>query len=206
MQRPKRELECGELLHGHPCPPLALGLRAGHAALGALETPRAVERELFAMVEVGGDHYGQGFADGVQVATGCTFGKDLIVRVPHGKLGLTLVDQRRRRAVRVAVRGEVDEALESSEWFRVCEARGQPWAPVPDEVLEPLLGFVRATAEDRLFSVSPVFPMELEDGTPSFRTVPCDACGDRVLLPYVRERGEARLCLRCAERRALPPR
>lgn len=202
----KRELECGELLHGHPCPPLALGLRAGHAALKALGVPRAVERELLAMVEVASDHYGQGFADGIQVATGCTFGKDRIVRVPHGKLGLTLLDQRRRRAVRVAVLGSAGEVLESTEWFRVCQSTGEPWAPVPSEVLDPVLEFVLESAEDHLFSVSPIFPMEIEDGLPSFRTVRCHACGDLVLQAYVRESGDARLCLRCAERMALPRR
>jgi formylmethanofuran dehydrogenase subunit E len=199
-----RELECGELLHGHPCPPLTLGVRAGHAALRALAVPRAVERELFAMVEVTSDHYGQGFADGVQVATGCTFGKDRIVRVPHGKLGLTLLDQRRRRAVRVAVRAAVGEALESSAWFRAVRSAGEPWAPVPREVLEPIFAFVLDCEDDHLFSTSPIFPMELEEGAPSFRTVPCQACGDLVLEPYVERRGEAQLCLRCAER--IPPR
>lgn len=201
-----RQLQCGELLHGHPCPPLALGLRAGHAALRVLGVPRAVERELFAMVEVGSDHYGQGFADGVQVGTGCTFGKDRIVRVPHGKLGLTLLDQRRRRAVRVAVRAAVGETVESSEWFRAVRAAGEPWAPVPSEVLEPIFRFVLETDDDRLFSASPIFPMEIEEGAPSFRTVPCQACGDLVLEPYVQRREDVQLCLRCAERIAPPAR
>lgn len=39
---------CGTLAHGHPCPPLVLGVRAGFVAMGRLGVGRATERELFA--------------------------------------------------------------------------------------------------------------------------------------------------------------
>lgn len=121
-----RLLQCAEVLHGHPCPPLVLGLRAGLLAMTQLGVSRAAERELFAMVELGSDHYAQGFADGVQVATGCSFGKERIARVPMGKLGMTLVDQRTGRAVRVVARSELLDGLESTEWFRRCAERCAP--------------------------------------------------------------------------------
>lgn len=113
-------LRCGTLAHGHSCPPLALGIRASAAALSKLGVGRARDRELFAFVQLGSDHYAQGFADGVQVATGCTFGKDLIVRIPHGKAILRLVDQPSGRAVRVAPRPETIALIEESDWFRAC--------------------------------------------------------------------------------------
>src|SRR5512142_734031 len=117
-------IRCGTLAHGHACPPLVLGVRAGFVAMASLGVGRARDRELFAFVELGSDHYAQGFADGVQVATGCTFGKDLIVRIPHGKAILRLVDQLHGRAVRIAPRPETIALIEGSGWFRACSATG----------------------------------------------------------------------------------
>ncbi len=54
-------VRCGTLAHGHVCPPLVLGVRAGFVAMSRLGVGRAVERELFAFVELGSDHYAQGF-------------------------------------------------------------------------------------------------------------------------------------------------
>ena len=45
-------------------------------------------------------------ADGVQMATGCTFGKGLIERTEYGKWALSLVDVATRKAVRVSVKPE----------------------------------------------------------------------------------------------------
>jgi formylmethanofuran dehydrogenase subunit E len=115
-------VRCATVAHGHACPPLVLGVRAGSIAMSRLGVGRAVERELFAFVELGSDHYAQGFADGVQFVTGCTFGKDLIVRLPHGKAGVRLVDQARGRAIRVAPRPENLAWLERTAWLRACEA------------------------------------------------------------------------------------
>jgi formylmethanofuran dehydrogenase subunit E len=50
--------KAGLLLHGHKCPAMPMGLRAGLAAL----------------IEIGQDHCATCYADGIQMATGCTFG------------------------------------------------------------------------------------------------------------------------------------
>jgi formylmethanofuran dehydrogenase subunit E len=195
-----RTLEAGELLHGHPCPPLALGLRAGALALERLGVVRARERELFAFVELAGDHYGQGFGDGVQIVTGCTFGKDNIARVPLGKLGLTLLDQRQRLGVRVSARGELVERLEASAWFRSSVVSGAPWADAAEPEAGEAIALVLAAPADALFAVSPPFPMAIEDAPPGFLTEPCDACGERVLAKYLGDLHGRRLCTRCGDR------
>lgn len=161
---------------------------------------RASDRELFAFVELGSDHYAQGFTDGIQFATGCTFGKDLIVRLPQGKVGVRLVDQVRGRAVRVVPRAEATAALEGSEWFRACSASGSfanSCAPLADPVVDELLD----SSDDALFAVSPVFPLRIEYPPPSFESVECAACGERVLASYARELDGRRLCVACEERR-----
>lgn len=193
-------VRCGTLAHGHACPPLVLGIRAGAAAMGRLGVGRALDRELFAFVELGSDHYAQGFADGVQVATGCTFGKDLIIRIPHGKAILRLVDQLNGRAVRVAPRAETIARIEQSEWFRACSSSGR-FASDCARFADPLGEEILAASEDALFVVSPVFPLRIEQPVPSFETVRCEACGESVLASYAREIDGQRLCVACEERR-----
>jgi formylmethanofuran dehydrogenase subunit E len=193
-------IRCATLAHGHACPPLVLGVRAGAVAMRRLGVGRARERELFAFVELGSDHYAQGFADGIQFATGCTFGKDLIVRIPHGKAGVRLVDQVRGRAIRVIPRPEAIASLERTDWFRACAANGEfasDCVHLAGAAAEALLG----APEDELFSVSPVFPLGIEYPRPTFESVVCQACGESVLAPYAREVEGRRLCVACEERR-----
>ncbi len=193
-------IRCGTLAHGHACPPLVLGVRAGFVAMSRLGVGRAVERELFAFVELGSDHYAQGFADGVQFATGCTFGKDLIIRIPHGKAGVRLVDQARGRAIRVIPRPETLAKLERTDWFRACESSGRfarDCAHLAGSAMDELL----AVPDDVLFSVSPVFPLGIEHPSPTFESVACAACGESVLTPYARDVDGQRLCIACDERR-----
>lgn len=193
-------IRCGTLAHGHACPPLVLGIRAGFTAMGRLGVGRAVDRELFAFVELGSDHYAQGFADGIQFATGCTFGKDLIIRLPQGKASVRLVDQARGRAVRVVPRPATIATLERSEWFRTCsESRG--FANACDHLAGPVADEILRASEDALFAVSPVFPLRIEYPHPTFESVECDACGENVLASYVREVEGRRLCVACEERR-----
>ncbi len=66
-------LKAGQLLHGHKCPAMPLGLRAGAAAMNALAVARAKDKDLVAILELGDDHCAYCFADGVQMITGCTF-------------------------------------------------------------------------------------------------------------------------------------
>ncbi|MDW8103354.1 MAG: FmdE family protein, partial [Anaerolineae bacterium] len=67
-------LKAGEL-HGHFCPFLALGVRAGliaMQALGVQENPGM--EDVVAILECNNC-----FSDGVQVVTGCTFGNNALI-------------------------------------------------------------------------------------------------------------------------------
>ena len=56
--------------HGHECPGLAIGYRMATAAMETLDSFRAEDEELVAIVE--NDACG---VDALQCVTGCTFGK-----------------------------------------------------------------------------------------------------------------------------------
>jgi formylmethanofuran dehydrogenase subunit E len=66
------------------------GVRIGLAALRVLGVKRSGGTQLYGIVEIGEDHGGTCFGDGVQYATGCTFGKGNIRKQPYGKLALSL--------------------------------------------------------------------------------------------------------------------
>ncbi|GAO01508.1 fmdE, Molybdenum formylmethanofuran dehydrogenase operon [Anaeromyxobacter sp. PSR-1] len=170
-----------------------------------LAVGRALDRELFAFVELGSDHYAQGFADGVQFVTGCTFGKDLIVRIPHGKASLRLVDQEKGRAIRVALRPEAIEGVEQSNWFRTCSSTGR-FASETDRAANPLIAEIVAVPEETLFAVGPVFPLRIEHPDPTFESIRCDGCGESVLTTYVRKVDGRHLCVACEERQRVKTR
>lgn len=193
-------VHCGTMAHGHPCPPLVLGIRAGSVAMRRLGVGRALDRELFAFVELGSDHYAQGFTDGIQLVTGCTYGKDLIIRLPHGKAGVRLIDQASERAVRVVTRPETVAVLERSHWFRACSASGR-YASECAQLARPLIEELLGASDDALFTLSPVFPLGVETAPRSFESVRCEVCGESVLAPYSREVDGHRLCVPCEERR-----
>ena len=68
--------------HGHWCPGLAIGLRAGEYVLNHMG--RAADEDIVALVETD-----MCAVDGIQVLTGCTFGKGNLRYQDHGKLAFT---------------------------------------------------------------------------------------------------------------------
>ena len=74
--------------------------------LGAVVIREALKRsggrQLHAFIEIGEDHGGMCFGDGVQHATGCTLGKGNMDKTPFGKLAVTVVERATNRAIRVS--------------------------------------------------------------------------------------------------------
>jgi formylmethanofuran dehydrogenase subunit E len=83
--------------HRHLCPRQVLGVRVGLAGAQALglDLPRR-DKRLLIFVETDGC-----FADGVDVATGCTMGHRTLRLEDYGKIAATFVDVKTETAVRV---------------------------------------------------------------------------------------------------------
>jgi formylmethanofuran dehydrogenase subunit E len=84
--------------HSHLCPRQVIGVRSGLAAVAALgiDVPQTKKR-LLTIVETDGC-----FADGVEVATGCSVGHRTLRVEDYGKIAATFIDTRSEHAVRVA--------------------------------------------------------------------------------------------------------
>lgn len=197
MVDPKEYLKFGQQFHGHKCPAMPLGLRVGAAAMNKLGVERAKDSQLVAILELGDNHCATCFADGVQVITGCTLGKGNVQKLHYGKWGVTLVEAKTGRAVRVAPIGEVQAQTKKTDFFINYRMKGIPASEVPDEVVEPLIDEVMNAPDDKLLTISEVFHYDLPKHPHTFAGFICDECGDMVVEGYGRPMGDKKVCQAC---------
>jgi len=200
MDRSDELYRVGLALHGHKCPAMPMGLRAGLAAMEALGVGHAPDGQLTALVEIDENHCSTCFADGVQVATGCTFGKGNIKKLGYGKFGLTLVDNKTGRSVRVVVRPEAMRRNQESEFIQ-HRRRGVPASMIDPGLVESLIDAVLKDPTERLLDVGPVV-----EGKPTvmpphdFDTIICAECGEVTVECYARVKHGQIVCIPCAAR------
>lgn len=197
MIEAKEFLKAGQAFHGHKCPGMPLGLRVGAAAMNKLGVERSRDGQLVALVELGEDHCATCFADGIQMITGCTFGKGNIKKLQYGKWGVTLIDTKTGRAVRVSPKAEVMLANKKSDFVTKYREKGIPASHVPEEVVEPLVRKVMNTPEGQLLTVGEVTDYEVQKRSDSFAGIICDSCGEMVVEEYSRMVGDRRVCIPC---------
>ena len=119
--------EVGVKFHGHKCPAMPMGLRAGLAALKVLGVERAKDKELIVESETGEGNAAGCFVDGIMVATGATYGKSNIKKLRYGKMAFTLIDEKSGRAVRVFLKPDF---LREGPRFALCpETKGRHASP-----------------------------------------------------------------------------
>ena len=202
MVDPKELLEIGQRFHGHKCPAMPMGLRVGAAAMNKLGVERATDGQLVALVELGENHCAACFGDGIQMVTGCTFGKGNIQRLNYGKWGLTLIDRASGRAVRVVPKTEAMLANKQSEFFKNYREKGVPASQVPASVVEPLIAKVMGAPDEMLMNIGEPFTHPLPKKVESFAGIVCDLCGEMTVEGYGRPLGNKKVCVSCYERAA----
>jgi formylmethanofuran dehydrogenase subunit E len=188
--------------HGHICPFLVLGLRASEIAMKRLGIEKAGEaetvgEEILAIVECNNC-----FADGVQVATGCTLGNNSLIYLDLGKNAVTLVRRGDWKGVRVYVDSDRLRSLYFSEdALRLFEkvVVKREGTREDQEKLRKLwteIGLSLASTPEDLFKVEEVRVAEIERA-PIFESVKCEGCGELAMATRVREVDGKRLCLGC---------
>lgn len=193
-------LEAGLNLHGHKCPAMPLGLRAGAAAMTRLGVGRSKDKELSAIVELGDDHCSHCFADGIQTVTGCTCGKGNLRKTGYGKFGVTLVDRKSGQAVRVVPKAKAQARMKETPFFFEYRGKGVPASRVPDAVVDPLIRQVMEAPEDAILTVGKPFPMDGNKPSETFASFVCDLCGETVVEKYGRIVGGKKVCIPCQEK------
>jgi formylmethanofuran dehydrogenase subunit E len=190
-------LTFGQKFHGHKCPAMPMGLRAGLAAMKKLGVAHSPDGQLDAILELDEEHCATCFADGVQVATGCTYGKGNIKRLGYGKWGLTLVDRKMKRAVRVVPKTEVMMKNKQSKFMELRKS-GVPASQVPAEIADPLVEMVSNAPDDMLFNIGEISPFEPRTPDHTFESVICSRCGEMVVERNARLKEGKAVCIPCS--------
>jgi len=200
MDRNDELYKAGLLLHGHKCPAMPMGLRAGEAALKALGVERAMDGQLTVLVEIDSEHCATCYADGVMMATGCTFGKGNIRKLGYGKFVLTLIDNKTGRSVRVATRNEVIKRNQESEFIQFRK-NGVPASKIDLALVEPSVDYILAELADNLFKIGPIQEIKITPGRAhDFNTFICSECGEVAVERYARVKNGNVVCMPCAEK------
>jgi len=161
--------------HGHECPGLAMGYKMATVAMESLESMRAEDEELVAIVE--NDACG---VDALQCVTGCTFGKGNLLFRDYGKQVYTIYCRSTRAGVRVHFHGKgTPESVKDS---RIALAK-----------------WILSAASDSVLSVTPVTIPE-PDPAKIRESIPCLFCGESVMSSRVRQLDEKPACIPCYEK------
>jgi len=198
---PDNLLELALAFHGHKCPAMPLGLRAGLAAMRTLGVQRAKDKELHVVSETGKGHAAGCFLDGVMVATGCTYGKSNIEKLYYNKMAFTLIDVAGRRAVRVSLKADFFAGMLKSPFVELRK-KGIPPQDVPAEVAEPLIDRVLSLPEEVFLKIEPVKSCAFSRPPGVFEIEPCARCGEMTFVDKLVEAGRKRLCLACEQKTA----
>ena len=173
-------------IHGHACGGMPMGFVAGTAALKALGIERERNMDTMAVVEAGNGHAAGCFVDGVQFATGCTFGKGVMKKEPKGKWSFRLIDKKRARAVKVTIRPEILAKAFAAPFITDYRLKGINPTDIPKEIGTPGFTGLFGLPPEKVVTVEGPFDVELPKPTPCFETVNCTVCGDTVAENYVR--------------------
>ncbi len=194
----KELFEIGVKFHGHKCPAMPMGLKAGLAAMNALGVSRAQDKELLAISETGKGHAAGCFLDGIMTATGCTYGKSNVQKRYFNKMAFTLVDQQTGRAVRVSLKPDFFEKALASPFVQKRKAGVLP-QDIEPEIADPLVARILDMDENAFLDIGEVHQVEVAKGKGVFTAKRCAICGELTFVNKMRvtEKGEL-VCIPCS--------
>jgi formylmethanofuran dehydrogenase subunit E len=161
--------------HGHECPGLAMGYRMATAAMNKLDSIRAEDEEIVAIVE--NDACG---VDALQCVTGCTFGKGNLIFRDYGKHVFKIYCRSSKSGVRVYFHGE----------------------GIPEKLREDrraLTQWILSASGDSLLSIEPISIAEPEPAKIR-KSIPCSVCGENVMESRINQLGGKPTCIPCVEK------
>ncbi len=193
----KELLEIGFKFHGHKCPAMPLGIRAGLTAMKKLGVEQASNKELFCFVETGPSHATMCFVDGVQTATGCTYGKANIEKLNYGKNAIRLIDLKNKRSVRVSLNPEFQVKGLSSEFVKLRQKGIEP-KDIPLEIVDPLIEKIMSAKDEEILSIGEVVATEFESPKGTFYWERCEKCKEVVFAHGLRVLNGKHYCIPCS--------
>ncbi len=182
--------------HGHYCPFMPIGYRMGILALKRLGIDRVRDHGVFCLPEMGDRHPQTCMIDGLQAATGCTYGKLLMERLNYGKYA-AIFYRPGKVAIRISVRPEFIDRVHRADFFKYRQ-RGIEPSKIPYDVCKKAIEPVLTANEDEMFKVEGLPDFRFERPKGSWQRARCEKCGEYVFEPYIRVKNGQDLCIPCS--------
>jgi formylmethanofuran dehydrogenase subunit E len=182
--------------HGHICPGLAYGYRASEYAKTCLDTGRAADEEMVAIVENDAC-----MIDAIQYITGCTMGKGNLIFRDHGKPVYTFMLRNGEKAVRIALKPafSMDSLSPETEEIQKRITAGTATAADHERMQElraAMIQKILTAPLDEIYECREVTP-ELPERARLFRSVLCEVCGEPVSEQKARVQDGKIVCIPC---------
>jgi len=182
--------------HGHRCPFMPIGYRMGMLAMESLGVGHESDHGLFVFPEIGEGHPQACMMDGMQIATGATYGKLLMAKTFYGKLAATFYHPK-KGAVRYALKPEFIDAMGKFEFFAYRKKGVEP-SQIPAKVTDEVINWVYEQADEFMFKVEPKPDFKFSPVKGSFNKTKCTACGEYAFDRYVRMKEGQPFCIPCS--------
>jgi len=183
--------------HGHRCPLFPVGYMMGKSAMAYLKVEHEKDHHFFVFSECGIGHPQTCMIDGLQVATGATYGKTLMEKTYYGKLAATFYYPQ-KGAVRYALKSEFIDAMGKFEFF-VYRKKGVEPSKVPQNASDEVIKWVYEQTDEVMFTIEPKPDFKFTPVKGSFNKAKCAICGEYVFERYVRIREGKSACIPCSE-------
>jgi formylmethanofuran dehydrogenase subunit E len=194
-------LRLAESFHGHLCPFVSLGVKAGQYAMATLDRPNTGMEEIVAIVECNNC-----FTDGIQVVTGCTFGNNALIFRDLGKTAVTVARREDGQAVRLLVRPDYREKMlarypTAAPLFQkvVVQRQGSPeeqhrflhmWEAIGRRELQ--------TPLEEQFIIQNL-QITLPEYARIYESIVCSRCGEAFMAPRAVGSPQRPLCRTCGQ-------
>ena len=182
--------------HGHECPFMPIGYRMGMLAMEYLGVQREADHGFFVFPELGEGHPQTCMIDGMQVATGATYGKVMIAKTFYGKLAATFYHPK-KGAVRYALLPEFGDAMGKFEFFGYRKNGVEP-SQIPVAVRREVIQWVYDQADNAIFKVEAKPDFRFTPPKGSFNKAKCSICGEYVFERYLRTKEGKPVCIPCS--------
>lgn len=183
--------------HGHRCPFMPIGYRMGIIGLRELGVSHAADHGMYVFPEIGIGHPQTCMADGLQAATGCTYGKMMMERRNFGKIA-AIIYHPQQGALRIAAKADFVEKLGQFGFFSYRKQGLEP-SQIPLDVVQETIDFVLNTDEADAFNLQKVQNFSFERPKNSFAKTICSECGEPVFERYIRIKDGKPVCIPCSE-------
>lgn len=182
--------------HGHNCPFMPIGYRMGKLAMEYLGVEREQDHGFFVFPEIGEGHPQTCMVDGIEAATGATYGKVLVEKTFYGKLAAIFYHPH-KGAVRYSLTPEFMDAMGKFEFFAYRKKGVEP-SQIPQPVTDEVINWVYEQTDDFMFKIEAKPDFKFSPVKGSFNKAKCSICGEYVFERYLRTKDGKPVCIPCS--------